>query len=128
MEEYIDKLLYSSLDYGIKEFDFWEMTIGEVVRQIESSQRIQKAQIQERATLDYILAGLIVKGVSISLGSKESYPTIQEAYPGIFEDVVKAQEEKIAEQKMNLSALRFKQFAHSYNSKFNKEVPKDKDE
>jgi hypothetical protein len=118
MEEYIEQLLYSSLDYGIKEIDFWEMTIGEVIRQIESYRRVQKIQHQEKATYDYLLAGLIVKGVSISLGSKEEYPTLQEAYPGIFDDVAQAQKEKIEEQKVNLSALRFRQFAQSYNSKY----------
>lgn len=82
-----------------------------------------KIETQERASFDYIQANLIIKGISIVLGSKESFPQINTVYPGLFDDIQKEQEEKIKQQKDNLSALRFKQFAQSYNSKFkNKEV------
>lgn len=39
------------------------------------------------------------------------------------EDIRKANIEKIQERKRELSVLRFKQFAQSYNKKFNKEIP-----
>lgn len=82
-------------------------------------------EAKEKASYDYILASLIVKGVSITLGDKTPFPTIQEAYPGVFDDVVKEQEDKIQQQKIELSTLRFRQFAQSYNDRFkNKEVPK----
>ena len=101
------------------------MTPGEVTRQIESRNRIEKIRAQEKASYDYILAQLITKGVSITLGSKEQFPQIAEVYPSLFKDIQKAQEEKIQKQKDSLSALRLKQFAQSYNSNFkNKEVPK----
>lgn len=98
------------------------MTIGEVVRYIKAQEKIAKFRTQERASYDYILANLIAKGFSIAFGSKERYPTIDEVYPELFEDIRKAQQEKIEERKMELSALRFKQFAQSYNSRRNKEV------
>jgi hypothetical protein len=101
------------------------MTPGEVIRAIESKNRLIKIEAQEKATYDYIQATLIVKGVSICLGDKSSFPTLQEAYPGVFDEVIEEQKEKAQEQKMQLSALRFKQFAQSYNNNFkNKEVPK----
>lgn len=57
------------------------------------------------------------------LGDKSNFPSIEEAYPGVFDDV----KPKAKEYRMNLSALRFKQFAQSYNSNFkNKEVANDK--
>ena len=103
------------------------MTPGEVVRFIESRNRIKRIEAQEKASYDYVLANLIVKGVGITLGSKESMPQIHEAYTGLFDDVLKEQEEKIQEKKAQLSALRFKQFAQSYNNKLkNKGVPNDK--
>ena len=101
------------------------MTPGEVNRHIESRNRLIKIEAQEKASYDYTLANLIVRGVSITVGSKINYPTIQEAYPGLFEDVVKEQEQKIQQRKIELSTLRFQQFAQSYNDRFkNKEVPK----
>lgn len=101
------------------------MTPGEVIRAIESKNRLIKIEAREKASYDYIQATLIIKGVSICLGDKSPFPTIQEAYPGVFEDVIEEQKEKIQEQKMQLSALRFRQFAQSYNDNFkHKEVPK----
>lgn len=100
------------------------MTPGEVVRSAESRARIRRVEAQEKASNDYILANLIVKGISITLGSKDTFPTIEEAYPGLFDDLVEKRNEEIQKQKMTLSALRFKQFAQSYNNRFNKEVPK----
>lgn len=101
------------------------MTPAEIVRAIESKNRVKRVEAQEKASYDYVLANLIAKGVSIVLGDKTPFPTIQEAYPTLFDDVFKKQEEKVQEQKMNLSALRFRQFAQSYNDRFkDKEVPK----
>ena len=101
------------------------MTPGEVTRAIESRNRIIKIEAQEKATYDYIQAQLIIKGVSICLGDKTAFPSLHDAYPGIFAEVIEEQKQKAEEQKLQLSALRFKQFAQSYNDRFkNKEVPK----
>lgn len=119
----MDSILITALDSGISELDFWEMTIGEVARAVESRNRLYKAQMQEKASLDYIQAQLIIKGVGMCLGSKERFPSIYEAYPSLFDDVQKEQEEKVAEQKAQVSAMRFKQFAQAFNKRFeNKEV------
>ena len=123
MEEYVERLLINSLDWGISEFDFWEMTPAEIERAVQSKARVRKIESQEKASYDYILANLIGKYVSIVLGSKEAFPQIDEVYPDLFKDMAQEQKEKIEEQKMELSALRFKQFAQSYNTNFkNKEV------
>jgi hypothetical protein len=104
------------------------MTIAEVNRAIQSRNRIQKQREKEKASYDYVLASLIVKGVSITLGSKDKYPSIQEAYVGVFEDQEEKQQEAIQEQKDKLSALRFLQFAQSHNQRFKEEVPKEENE
>ena len=120
-------MLERALDYGITEDRFWEMTFAEIHREVDSKVRVKKLETQERASYDYILAQLITKGVSKVLGDKSNYPSIEEAYPGVFDDVIAERKAKAEEQKMNLSALRFKQFAQSYNSNFkNKEVANDK--
>ena len=120
----MERLLDNALDFGLKEFEFWEMTPAEIKRHIDSRNRMMKFEAKQRATFDYILANLINKGTAIVMGAKESFPTIEQAYPDLFSDLQKEREEKIAQQKMSLSALRFRQFAQSYNSKFkDKEVP-----
>ena len=101
------------------------MTPAEIGRAIESKNRLIMIEAQEKANYDYIQAQLIIKGIGICLGDKSAFPSIYEAYPSVFENVIKEREEKVQEQRMSLSALRFKQFAQSYNNKFkNKEVPK----
>lgn len=120
----MERLLDNALDFGLKEFEFWEMTPAEIKRHIDSRNRMMKFEAKQRATFDYILANLINKGTAVVMGAKEPFPTIEEAYPDLFSDLQKEREEKIAQQKMSLSALRFRQFAQSYNSKFkDKEVP-----
>ena len=100
------------------------MTPAEITRFIESKNRVRKIESQERASYDYILASLITKGVSIVLGSKESFPQIQEAYPKLFDDLQEIREEEIKKKKIDLSVIRLKQFTQSWNNRFHKEVSK----
>lgn len=103
------------------------MTVAEIQRAVASVKRVKKIEERDRATYDYILANLIVRGVSKVLGDKAEYPAIEDVYPGVFDDVIAERKAQIEEQKMNLSALRFKQFAQSYNNNLkNKEVANDK--
>lgn len=98
------------------------MTIAELNRAIQSKNRVNKAQAKEKAALDYILANLI--GVNVMRGFSKSVdvPTIEEAYSFLFEEErVKKQLDKQKEID-ELSTLRFKQFAKSYNNRFKQEV------
>ena len=106
------------LDYGISEFDFWNMTLREIERAIKSRERVRRIEAQERATYDYIASTLIVKGIGIALGSKEDYPSIEQTYPGIFEDLAEKRQDELQKKQDELSVLRFKQFAQSYNNKY----------
>lgn len=98
------------------------MTIAELERVVESKKRVMKREAQERASYDYILGDLIGRSIGRIYNSKNQYPEINEVYPSLFESEI-IQEEKRNKQ-AELSALRFKQFAHSYNRKY-KEVAKD---
>ena len=92
------------------------MTLAELIRLVESKKRMQLLQAKEKATFDYVLADLIGRSVARLHSSANRFPTIAEVYPTLFtpEEV----EEKIQVKKDELSALRFKQFAQSYNKKF----------
>lgn len=116
------KVLNNALDYGISEFDFWNMTLAELNRAVESKKRLQKVQAQEKAYYDYILGDLIGRSIARIHSSSNHYPAVHEAYPALFDAEVV--EESIQEKKDELSVLRFKQFAQSYNKKF-KEVGKE---
>lgn len=98
------------------------MTIAEITRLAKSKQRTTITISKERAVFDYLLADLIGKSVSRIYSNSAKMPELYEVYPSLFEqeDI----EEKKQEQRANLSALRFKQFAQSYNKRFKKEEAK----
>lgn len=92
------------------------MTIAELMRLIESKKRILKEQEQKQASFDYILADLIGRSVARIHSSSNNIPDIAEAYPMLFNS--KELEEQRNIKKAQLSALRFKQFANAYNTRF----------
>lgn len=116
------KWLENALDYGITESEFWSMTMAEIERVINSKKRVMKIQAQEKASFDYILADLIGRSIGRIYSSSTKIPEIAAVYPSLFDS--QEVEEKRAEKKAELSALRFKQFAESFNKKFKKEEGK----
>lgn len=118
MTEYIFKWLENALDIGITEAQFWEMTVGEFDRAIESYARRKKLEAQEQASFDYILADLIGRSVARIHSSSVTIPEIAEVYPSLFdtEEIRQKKQEKTAE----ISAIRFRQFANFHNDKLKK--------
>lgn len=100
---------------------FWDMTLAELQRQIESYIRRKKQRQQEQASFDYILADAIGRSVARIYSSSATMPEISELYPTLFDSQEIAERKRL--KQAELSALRFKQFAASYNKKF-KEVAK----
>lgn len=109
---------------GISEHDFWNMTIAEFDRALESKRRVEKRKAQEKASFDYILADLIGRSIGRIYSSSTKLPELAEAYPSLFD--TKEIEEHKQQKRNELSALRFKQFANFHNNKINKEVAHNK--
>lgn len=104
------------MDWGLSEYEFWNMTIAEIFRYIESKKRVQKQRSQEKAIFDYKLAELVGVSVSRIYSKSVSMPPIEKAYPAFFDK--KEIEELRQEKKDELFALRFKQFANAFNKNF----------
>lgn len=121
--DYVYSWLASALDMGIEECDFWNMTFSEIERKLSSYKRKEKQRLQEKATFDYILADLVGRSVARIYDSSNKMPEIGAVYPSLFD--TKEIEEQKQNKKDELSAIRFRQFAESFNSKLNKEVAKD---
>lgn len=113
-------MLNNALDYGITEAEFWEMTFAELDRLVASKRRVEKYREQCEAANNYTLAILIGRAFSASMDSNATFPDIHEAYPTLFN--AKEREEKIKEEKDNISALRFIHFAQTYNSNYKNKV------
>ena len=101
---------------GISEHDFWSMTFAELDRALSSKKRVIKQEAMERASFDYILADLVGRSVSRIYSSSNKLPDIAEVYPALFDKEELSQKKQ--EKQMELSALRFRQFAESYNKRF----------
>ena len=99
-------MLPEALDVGIEESRFWEMTIGEINRRIESYNRVQERKLKERAGMDYALAQLIAAGIGAVI-SGENFPSISDAYPDLYDGPPPAVSE---------NAQRFIQFAVQHNA------------
>lgn len=96
------------------------MTLAEINRHIQSRNRVCRLEQQEIASHNYILADLIGRSIARVYSSSNHMPEIHEVFPTLFDS--KEIEEKRAEQKAELSALRFKQFVASFNKKFKEEA------
>lgn len=101
------------------------MTIGELTRAVKSKNRVRKLEVQEKATFDYTLAQLIGRACGMAFGTvKGEFPEIASIYPSLFDS--EEMKQKKQERQAELSALRFKQFAESFNKNFKaKEAAKD---
>lgn len=89
---------------------------------MSSKARQLKRQQQERASFDYVLADLIGRSVARVYNSKNKLPELAEVYPQLFD--AKEAEERRAQQRAELSAIRFRLFAEAHNRKM-KEVQSD---
>lgn len=87
------------------------MTFAEITRFIASAKRRE----QRQASFDYVLADLIGHSIARVHNSSNKMPSLSEAYPSLFDKA--KEEEEIQKQKDKLSALRFRQFAQSYNKR-----------
>ena len=100
------------------------MTFAELERGVRSAYRVKKLEAKQKASFDYTLAQAIGISSGRAQGSiKSEFPDISGLYPTLFDS--EEVKQKKQEQKAELSALRFKQFAESFNQRFYKEVAKD---
>lgn len=100
------------------------MTLAELERAIDSKKRVIIQEQKQKATFDYALADLIGRSVARIHSSTNTMPKISDIYPTLFSN--EEVEENIQAKKDEVSALRFKLFANSFNDRRKSEVAKDK--
>lgn len=99
------------------ENEFWDLSLGEIARRLESYQRVKKRDQQEKASFDYVQANLIAKLVGKILGDKSETPKIEDVYPTLFKEEVETEEEPI-QSSPEKDAIAFMTFAQQFNKKF----------
>lgn len=83
---------------------------------MESKRRMMRLEEQSKASYDYILADTIGRSMARIYNSNNKMPPIYEVYPTLFDSEQVAQKQQ--EKKAELSALRFTEFAKSFNARF----------
>lgn len=117
-------MLKTALDIGIRENDYWEMSIAEVIRAIESFNRQKELEMKTIASQNYVLAGLIGAFVAHVLSNEAEVPTLEQAYPALFGNDQKQEDIK---PKEDINVARFIQFAIRHNLKYKQEGVKNDD-
>lgn len=91
------------------------MTIAELVRYMDSRKRMKLAEERRQAVFDYTLADTIGRSIGRFYSSTNSMPSIQKVYPSLFDDEELKEQEQA--RRMELSVIRFTQFAQAHNNK-----------
>lgn len=114
-------MLDNALDWGLTEEEFWSMTFDELERWRSSRQRQEKLKAKEKATFDYTLALLIGRAFR-GADDEHPFPDLYEIYPNLFLEERQKQLKEQEAQNAQISAIRFIQFAESFNQNFNEEA------
>lgn len=89
-------------------------------RAIEAKQRAHRREAQEKAYFDYTLADAIGRSVARLYSDSNEFPKIEELYSGLFDkQEIEQERQKRAD---DISMIRFKQFAKTFNKKLEMEV------
>ena len=95
------------------------MTYAEVERWIEGA----TWRLKQQATFDYQLANLIGISCARMLSNEVQLPTIEEAYPNLFEkEEIEIEEPTAKDNNMIVSQNRFLAFAQAHNARMQKGV------
>lgn len=106
---YVLELRNTVLVAGIREAEFWEMTIGEAVRACDAFQD------RRRDTAYFAYTGAMTVGLFInSMFGSKSTPTIHDIYPELFP----VDEEAEEEARMKRSEVNFINFANAFNKRY----------
>lgn len=117
MSEIVYRHLQPAINLGLDEFKFWEMTVAEVSRWEEGAMW----RLKSKAQFDYVLADLIGISSARMMSDDVKYPSLEDAYPNLFEQtpdeiMEQKKEEEIATQNLN----RFMEFAMKHNAMMTK--------
>lgn len=91
-------MLQPSINLGLSESDFWEMTVAEVERYLDGA----LWRMRTKAQYDYSLANLIGVSIARVISKDVSFPAIEEVYSNLFE---RKEEEKPIEQDLTQKSV-----------------------
>ena len=113
MVQLFEDILPPALQSGVSISEYWYLTYGEIKATIDAHQANQKLHTREQASQNHSLANLIGLSVARLINDEAEYPSLKEAYPGIFSDIV----DEPVQQDWRLAKARLLQYAEANNKK-----------
>ena len=113
MIQLFEDMLPPALQSGINISEYWYLTYSEIKATIDAHQANTKMHIREQASLHHRLADLIGISASRLMNDKAEFPSLEEAYPGLFSDAI----EEPVQQDWRLAKARLLQYAEANNKK-----------
>lgn len=110
--------LQPTINLGLSEFDFWDMTPAEIERWVEGA----TWRLKRQAIFDYQLAELIGISSARMLSSEVQFPAIEDVYPELFGKEKTEDESVVKDDIMTISQNRFLAFAQAHNARMQKGV------
>ena len=98
---------------GVREADFWDMTVGEAARAIDA----YNTRRRDRAYFDYTQAMTIGAFIG-SMFSSKSPPALEDLYPDLFDEEAEELEQIEQEKRDERSAANFIKFANAFNRNY----------
>lgn len=117
-ESHMLDLLQQCMSIGMREEDFYNSTLAQITRYVESYNKQQQNKLQEKAYFDYQLANLIGVSVYRLLSKNTKYPAFEKAYPFITQS--KQAKEIDEEWEMEKQHMKLMEWAEQMNKKFEK--------
>lgn len=111
-ELFENTLLPISLTYGLTVFEFWEMTLKEIIlfiKSIQEKEKIKKRDMYLQASLNANFIGFVINGKQI--------PPIYDVFPESFADFAQAEREEQEMKAMMLYKEQMIDFANAVNKR-----------
>lgn len=102
---------------GVKIDEYWELTFGEINMYIDAYNQKKEEELKQQLTVAHAQADLIGASVARLMDKNAKYPSLFDAFPGIFAKEKQQYDELMAEQAWKVQMARLMEYSQFHNNK-----------
>lgn len=106
-----------AIEAGANPVSYWDMTYAEIRALIEAYQNRKQNEMRQQAIIAHAEANLIGISVARLMDNSAKYPSLEDAFPGLFSDMKEEIDKKREEAKLAEWKAKFMSFADHNNRK-----------
>lgn len=110
-------MLPIALQIGLSVFDFWEMTLGEILISIKAYKSKKDFELKERAYMDYKLSMCISNSVARLFNEDNEPMSLLETYPELYKEEAEELEKEKIKNQLEIQKQNMIAFANSVNAR-----------